>query len=137
MFSRRIRTGSLALSLLLLFSLLLTACGGETPQPAATPGATTGQEAAPTTGGGDQTPTAGTDTGATATTPADTEATTTAPAGESGGGGTLTVGFAFVTSGDNAVYGNSQRAAAELAIEEINAKGEGPQIKAIFEDTAA
>jgi branched-chain amino acid transport system substrate-binding protein len=47
------------------------------------------------------------------------------------------VGFAFVTSGDNAVYGNSQRAAAEMAIEEINAAGDGPQIKAFFEDTAA
>ncbi|HVG00529.1 MAG TPA: ABC transporter substrate-binding protein, partial [Chloroflexia bacterium] len=124
MFSKRTRTVSLALSLLILFSLLLSACGGETAQPAATSTATTGQEAAPTTAGGDQTPTGGTD------------ATSTVPAG-GGGGGTLTVGFAFVTSGDNAVYGNSQRAAAELAIEEINARGEGPQIKGIFEDTAA
>ncbi|HET6313388.1 MAG TPA: ABC transporter substrate-binding protein [Chloroflexia bacterium] len=135
MFSKRTRTGSLALSLLILFSLLLSACGGETAQPAATSTATTGQEAAPTTAGGDQTPAGGTDAGATATTPAGTDATTTVPAG--GGGGTLKVGFAFVTSGDNAVYGNSQRAAAELAIEEINAAGEGPQIEGIFEDTAA
>jgi branched-chain amino acid transport system substrate-binding protein len=136
MFSKRTRTGSLALSLLILFSLLLSACGGDTAQPAAT--ATTGQQAAPTTATGDQTPVGGTDVGATATTPAGgTDATVTAPAGESGGGGTLIVGFAFVTSGDNAVYGNSQRAAAELAIEEINARGEGPQIQGIFEDTAA
>ena len=137
MFSKRTRTGSFALSLLLLFSLLLSACGGTTAPPAAT--STTVQQAAPTTAGGDQTPTGDTGTSPTATAPegdTGTDATATAPA-SGGGGGTLIVGFAFVTSGDNAVYGNSQRAAAELAIEEINAKGEGPQIKAIFEDTAA
>lgn len=132
MFSKRTRTGSFTLSLLLIVSLLLGACG-DTVQPAAT--ATTGQQAVPTTGGGDQTPAGGDPTPegdmggqATATTPA---------GGGDGGDVTLTVGFAFVTSGDNAVYGNSQRAAAELAIEEINAAGEGPQIRGIFEDTAA
>jgi branched-chain amino acid transport system substrate-binding protein len=108
MLSKRTRTGSFALPLLLVVTLLLSACGGDTAQPAAT--ATTPQQVVPTTGGG-ETP-------------------------QAGGGGTLTVGFAFITSGDNAVYGNSQRAAAELAIEEINAAGDGPQIKGIFEDTA-
>jgi branched-chain amino acid transport system substrate-binding protein len=55
------------------------------------------------------------------------------------GGGTaeLLIGFAFITSGDNAVYGNSQKAAAELAIEEINAMSDGPKITPFFEDTAA
>jgi branched-chain amino acid transport system substrate-binding protein len=109
MLSKRIRTGSFALPLLLVVTLLLSACGGDTAQPAAT--ATTPQQVVPTTAGGGETP-------------------------QAGGGGTLTIGFAFITSGDNAVYGNSQRAAAELAIEEINAAGGGPQIKAHFEDTA-
>jgi branched-chain amino acid transport system substrate-binding protein len=43
---------------------------------------------------------------------------------------------AFVTSGDNAIYGNSQRPAVELAFEEINAAGGGPTITAVYEDTA-
>jgi branched-chain amino acid transport system substrate-binding protein len=48
----------------------------------------------------------------------------------------LRVGFAFATSGDNAVYGNSSKAGAQLAIDEINAKSEGPKITLFFEDTA-
>src|SRR6187402_2557642 len=47
------------------------------------------------------------------------------------------IGFAFVTSGDNAVYGASQRAAAELAIAEINAGGDGPRLVGLFEDTSS
>lgn len=123
MLSKRIRTGSFVLPMLLVVTLLLSACGGETAQPAAT--ATTAPPVATAPpAGGDETPMISTEATATS-----------APSG--GGGGTLTIGFAFVTSGDNAVYGNSQRAAAELAIEEINAAGDGPQIEGIFEDTAA
>ncbi|MEO5951904.1 MAG: ABC transporter substrate-binding protein [Chloroflexia bacterium] len=47
------------------------------------------------------------------------------------------IGFAFVTSGDNATYGVAQKAAAELAIVEINALDDGPRLEAIFEDTAS
>ncbi|MDQ3705928.1 MAG: ABC transporter substrate-binding protein [Chloroflexota bacterium] len=140
MFSKRIHRGSFALSLLLVISLLLSACGGETPAPAAT--ATTGEQVAPTTGteATATTPAGDTGTEATATTPAGdtgTEATATTPAGDAGGDRiTIKIGFAFITSGDNAVYGNSQRAAAEMAVEEINAGDDGPRIEAIFEDTA-
>jgi branched-chain amino acid transport system substrate-binding protein len=53
------------------------------------------------------------------------------------GRGEVKIGFAFITSGDNAVYGTSQKAAAQLAIDEINAMGQGLKITGIFEDTAS
>jgi branched-chain amino acid transport system substrate-binding protein len=98
--------------------LLLTACGGEAATPVPVP-----DQATATTG--------------TAATPA---ADNTPEATEPTAGGErpeLRIGFAFVTSGDNAVYGNSQRAAAELAIAEINSMSDGPTISPFFEDTAA
>lgn len=57
-------------------------------------------------------------------------------AGSQGMTGEVKVGVAFVTSGDNAIYGNSQRPAVELAFEEINAAGGGPKIAGVYEDTA-
>jgi branched-chain amino acid transport system substrate-binding protein len=72
---------------------------------------------------------------ATSTTATSTEATTTTSTGSEGG--EVKIGFAFITSGDNAVYGTSQRAAAEMAINEINAMGEGPKLVGVFEDTAS
>ncbi len=112
---KQLRAGSI--SALLVGVMLLSACGQQAtqPQPTATtpPAAETPTQAAPLS---ESTPTTG---------------------ASMGGGGEVKVGFAFVTSGDNAVYGNSQRAAAELAIEEINASGQGPKIVGIFEDTAA
>lgn len=101
------------LSLALVLLLLLSACGGQAATPVSVP-----EQATATTG--------------VAETPA-------AQATPEAGGGTaeLLIGFAFITSGDNAVYGNSQKAAAELAIEEINAMSEGPKITPFFEDTAA
>jgi branched-chain amino acid transport system substrate-binding protein len=47
----------------------------------------------------------------------------------------MKVGFAFVTSGTNAAYGTSQKAAAQMAIDEINAAGKGPRLVPLFEDT--
>src|SRR5436853_5855149 len=49
------------------------------------------------------------------------------------------IGFAFVNSGDNAMYGKTQRQAAELAWHEIDDAGgiNGAKIAAIFEDTAS
>lgn len=47
------------------------------------------------------------------------------------------IGFVFVTSGDNAAYGESQQNAARLAIDEINAQDDGPRIEGIFEDSAS
>src|SRR5688500_13407076 len=66
------------------------------------------------------------------------EATATTSTGGSTGGdtGTVKIGFAFITSGDNAVYGNSQKAAAQMALDEINGMG-GMKVEGIFEDTAA
>lgn len=133
MVTKRIRKASLALSLLLSGSIFLSACGGETPQPTATTAAAVAPTTAPDRTDASATNTPGADDamgGGAAT-------ATTGTEGGTDGGGTLLVGFAFVTSGDNAVYGNSQRAAAELAIEEINEAGDGPQIEGIFEDTAA
>ena len=110
-------------AVLLALTMLLSACGGES-----TP-----------------TPSAG---GRPASTPAGGEATPTQAAG--GGGaqsGTkgpdpdtlVRIGLAFVTSGDNAVYGVSQRKAAELAWHELDAAGgiNGHVIAATFEDTAS
>lgn len=58
------------------------------------------------------------------------------PTAAGGAVGEVKVGFAFVTSGDNAVYGASQKPAAQMAIDEINAMGKGPKLTGIFEDTA-
>jgi len=46
------------------------------------------------------------------------------------------VGFAFATSGSNAAYGMSQKAAARMAIDEIDSAGKGPRLVPVFEDTA-
>ncbi|MEO8288937.1 MAG: ABC transporter substrate-binding protein [Chloroflexota bacterium] len=46
------------------------------------------------------------------------------------------IGFAFALSGDSADTGASQKAAAQMALEEINAAGRGPKLVGIFEDTA-
>jgi len=106
-------------SALLSLTLLLSACGPETatPTPAAGGGATT--DATPTTAAGA------------------TDATK--PPASGGDEELVRIGFAFVTSGDNAVYGKSQRQAAEMAWKEIEAAGgiNGKKIAAIFEDTAA
>lgn len=115
MLKRTTRLG--ALSLLVAGSMLLSACGSDPTATPAAPTATTNPTA------GDAPPPAAT--------------ATTAPADDTGGGGEVMIGFAFVTSGDNAVYGTSQKAAAELAIAEINGMGDGPKIVPVFEDTAA
>lgn len=115
MYTRRTRLG--ALSLLTMGAVLLSACGAD-------PTATT---VAPTATTASAQPTA-------------TVATSAQPTPTSGGssaGGEVKIGFAFVTSGDNAVYGTSQKAAAQLAIDEINAAGSGPKLTGVFEDTAA
>src|SRR5688500_11122868 len=127
MIAKHVRFRSLALALLLVGSIVMTACG-ETATQVPTSTATTASEAPTST-------TATGSTDATATTDGAMEATATT--GTTGGGtGTLKIGFAFVTSGDNAVYGNSQKAAAQMALDEINGMG-GMKVEGIFEDTAA
>ena len=117
------------LALLLVLSIVLQACGGEAST--ATPATSGG------TGTGDNTPT-------TAAEPAG--GATQAPGGQSGAAAPTSdpdqlvrIGFAFVTSGDNAVYGKSQRQAAELAWKELDDSGgiNGHKIAATFEDTAS
>lgn len=110
------RTRLSTLSMLLGLAVLLSACGGTATEPTATPAA-----------GG---------TSAATQTPSSGSASTPAP-------GTadqqmVRLGFAFVTSGDNGAYGQSQRRASELAWHEIEAKGgiNGHHIAATFEDTA-
>lgn len=130
MILKRVYSQSAALSLLLAGAVLVTACGGESP--ATTPPA----QAAPTNQAvlapGVPTP------GATMSTSVPIDSTSTAASGaSSGSGGTLKVGFAFVTSGDNAVYGNSQKAAVQMALEELNGMSGGPKLEAVYEDTAA
>jgi branched-chain amino acid transport system substrate-binding protein len=116
-----------ALSLLTVGAVLLSACGADptptVPAPTATARASTTDNPPPVAA----TATKGT----TGTTP------TTSGTSTSGGGGEVKIGFAFITSGDNAVYGTSQKAAAQLAIDEINKAGDGPKITPIFEDTAS
>lgn len=135
MLHRRVGSRSVALSLMLGGAMLLSACGGTdtSSQPTNTAIANTRPSVASTatTAMAAPTDTAATSTGATATT------STSGGTGTSGGGtGTIKIGFAFITSGDNAVYGNSQKAAAQMAIDEINSAG-GLKIEAVFEDTAA
>lgn len=63
--------------------------------------------------------------------------TTPIPAGPtagSGGGVRLKVGFAFAISGDNTEYGNSQKAAVQMAVAEINGASTN-KIEAVYEDT--
>jgi branched-chain amino acid transport system substrate-binding protein len=107
-------------STLLALAMLLAACGPES-----------GPAAAPTNtvGGQDQ--------------PAQTAPTPTAAAEGSketppDPNKIVRLGFAFAGSGDNAVYGASQRQASEMAWKEVNAAGgiNGNVIAAIFEDTA-
>lgn len=106
------------LGLALVLLLVLSACGGQAATPVTVP-----EQATATTG-----------MAATPAAQATPEATQPSAGGESTD---LLIGFAFITSGDNAVYGNSQKAAAQLAIDEINAKSDGPKITPFFEDTAA
>ena len=112
------RTSLGALSLLTVAAVLLSACGADPTATTVAPTATTAASAQPT-----------------ATTAISAQPTSTA--GTASSTGEVKVGFAFVTSGDNAVYGTSQKAAAQLAIDEINAAGSGPKLTGVFEDTAA
>jgi len=115
MYTRRTRLG--ALSLLTMGAVLLSACGADPTATTVAPTATTAS--------------------AQPTATAATSAQPTSTSGGSSAGGEVKIGFAFVTSGDNAVYGTSQKAAAQLAIDEINAAGSGPKFTGVFEDTAA
>lgn len=137
--SNRIRLGCLAL--VVLGATLLSACGGGT---AATPISNVAT-AIPTIASGAATSVATSVSQAeTAVSGAATALPTTiAQAGtaiasvvQGGATGEVKIGFAFVTSGAAAVYGNSQKAAAQLAVDELNAAGQGPKITAVFEDTA-
>jgi branched-chain amino acid transport system substrate-binding protein len=98
-------------------AVLLSACGADPTATTVAPTATTAS--------------------AQPTATAATSAQPTPTPGGSSAGGEVKIGFAFVTSGDNAVYGTSQKAAAQLAIDEINAAGSGPKLTGVFEDTAA
>ncbi len=105
--------------------LLLTACGTE---PIATPSQSTATAAIAVV-----THTPGTGTEITATASA---GVTEAPSVTGvDAGGEVKIGFAFAMSGDNSVYGMSQKAAAQMALDEINAMGTGPRLIGIFEDT--
>jgi branched-chain amino acid transport system substrate-binding protein len=120
-------------AVLLVMAMLLSACGSTpTPTPGSTPA--TGADNTPATGAGK--PTEATSTGSE--TPAGGEAKPTVPKGPADPDSLVRIGFAFVTSGDNAVYGASQRKAAEMAWKEWEAQGgiNGHSIAAIFEDTA-
>jgi branched-chain amino acid transport system substrate-binding protein len=119
-------------TVLLALAMLLSACGGA--QPTATPQANTG---------GSTTTTPATGTGATASAETPTEATSAgaakSPAPKGPDPDTLVrIGFAFVTTGPNGIYGVSQRKATELAWHEIEAAGgiNGHRIAATFQDTA-
>lgn len=133
MILKHVRSQSIALCLLLTGTVLATACGGESPT------ATPPVQAMPTTAAtmmatmAAETPS----TGAPMGTSAPLDSTPTMAGGSGTGGATLKVGFAFITSGDNAVYGNSQKAAVQLAIEELNGMSDGPKIEPVYEDTAA
>jgi branched-chain amino acid transport system substrate-binding protein len=115
---------------LMLLVALLSACGAQGAQPTSTPTAGT---TAPTTAAGQ--PTKAPQPGGT--TPQAGGNKPTQPAGVEEK--SARIGFAFVTSGDNAVYGRSQRQAAEMAWKELNDAGgiNGAKVVAIFQDTAS
>ena len=147
--------------MLLLVALVLAGCGqAPAAGPAATTSAPTSAPAAveaPTTAPPTTAPATASETveaTAAPTTPPETvEATaavTAAPAtteaateGPAAAGGALTgeipIGFVFSQTGAGAPYGPSQKNAAELAIEEINASGMLGEatIRGIFEDDAS
>lgn len=108
-----------AFSALVAGVLLLAACGGEAT-PTAEPTAGSGGPASAVTGTIAISGTASAGTGSQA----------------GGAGDKVKIGFAFATSGDSAAYGYSQKGAAQLAVAELNAAGQGPQITPFFEDTA-
>lgn len=112
-------------ALLLVLTMLLSACGDAAST--ATPVTGTGVGAA-------ETPTEATSSGGSAS-----PAAKGSPAPKGPDPDTLVrIGFAFTTTGPNGVYGVSQRKAAELAWHEIEAEGgiNGRKIAATFEDTA-
>ncbi len=121
------RTHLRALTLLVACATVLSACG-ETATPTTAPAA--GPTSTPTPCSCSAPPPS---IGATPT-----AAPSAAPTTGTGGSATneVKVGFAFVTSGTNAAYGTSQKAAAQMAIDEINAAGKGPKLVPVFEDTA-
>lgn len=134
------RTRTAPIFALIVSLLILASCGGDAGQPG--PAATTGTTDASPTAMADASPTVISDPSPTAMaeeTPTEAAMIQESPTAMAGGGadGEVTIGFAFITSGDNAVYGTSQRAAAELAIKELNSAGGGPKITGIFEDTAS
>jgi branched-chain amino acid transport system substrate-binding protein len=78
-----------------------------------------------------------TESAATTSAPAASDA---APAAASGAlSGEIPIGFAFSQTGAGGPYGPSQKNAAQLAVDEINASGMlgGATLKAIFEDDAS
>jgi branched-chain amino acid transport system substrate-binding protein len=126
------------LSLLVGAIMLLSACGeAATSVPATPTTASAGEPTATTAAMAEPTTTTAAMAEPTATEAAMAAESPTSGGGGGAAGGEVKIGFAFVTSGDNAAYGNSQRAAAEMAIKEINDMGQGPKITGIFEDTAA
>jgi branched-chain amino acid transport system substrate-binding protein len=117
-----------AFALLAAGIVLLSACGGSatptavpaaaaTATPTPCPCSAPPPQATPTT-----TPTAG------------PSATPTTAAGDPARD--VKVGFVFATSGADSTYGLSQKAAAQMAIDEIDAAGKGPKLVPVFEDTA-
>jgi len=117
------RTHLRALTLLLACATLLSACG-EAATPTITPATSPTQTPTPCP---------------CSAPPSSGRATPTAePTAGPGGSGTteVKIGFAFATSGANAAYGTSQKVAAQMAIDEINAAGKGPRLEPLFEDTA-
>ena len=142
---KKTNTWFMLASLLTVMALLLAACGGE-PSPTVVslpPDTPTAAPVAaadtPTTAPAAATPTAAmmVDDTPTAAMMGETP-TTAAMTGTMTGGADVKVGVAFVTSGDNAIYGKSQQPAVQMAFDEINARGGagGHKLVGVFEDTA-
>jgi branched-chain amino acid transport system substrate-binding protein len=132
---RKSRNGAVLGSLLMVLALVLAACGTEAT---AVPPTNTAAPVAPTnTTAAMAAPTNTTEAMAAPTNTTEAMAAPTNTAAGNGGttGGEVKVGVAFALSGAAAIYGTSQKAAVEMAFEEINAAG-GPKLVAVYEDTA-
>lgn len=121
MFNKSTRLGLAVVSLSVVGSMVLSACGGTTTAtdtPVATTGATTGATMAPTTGTTDATATTGMATGGTAT-----MGGTTGGSGGAISGDTIKIGIDLPLSGGDASVGLPTRNGMTLAIDQANKKG--------------
>ncbi len=127
---RPFRRATLCVTLVMLLSFLLAACGDNTATPGTGSSATTSAVAATSAA------TAAVTTAATSATTAAPGATTAAAGTGMSAGGEIKIGAVLSVSGGNAPLGQPQRNSLLMAVEQLNAKGgiNGQKINLIILD---